>query len=39
VADRAVFMGEGQILEQGAPKTFFENPQHEKAKQFLNSIL
>ena len=39
VADRVVFMGDGQILEQGAPKTFFENPQHQKAKQFLNSIL
>ena len=39
VADRIVFMGEGQILEQGAPEQFFENPKHERAKQFLSSIL
>lgn len=39
VADRAVFMDDGQILEQGAPDQFFENPQHERAKQFLKSIL
>ncbi len=39
VADRAVFMDDGQIIEQGAPDQFFENPQHERAKQFLKSIL
>jgi polar amino acid transport system ATP-binding protein len=38
VADRAVFMDNGQILEQGAPIAFFENPQHERTKQFLGSI-
>jgi len=39
VADRILFMGEGQILEQGTPEQFFENPKHERTKQFLNSIL
>lgn len=38
VADRAVFMHDGQILEQGPPSEFFENPQHERTKQFLGSI-
>ncbi|MED1471139.1 amino acid ABC transporter ATP-binding protein [Bacillus salipaludis] len=39
VADRVVFMGNGKILEEGPPNEFFLNPNHEKAKQFLNSIL
>jgi polar amino acid transport system ATP-binding protein len=39
VADRVIFMGDGKILEEAAPKAFFSNPQCEKAKQFLNSIL
>jgi polar amino acid transport system ATP-binding protein len=39
VADRVVFMGDGKILEEAQPKEFFFNPQHNKAKQFLNSIL
>ncbi|MEH7304592.1 amino acid ABC transporter ATP-binding protein [Neobacillus drentensis] len=39
VADRVVFMGDGKVLEEAPPKEFFVNPKHEKAKQFLNSIL
>jgi polar amino acid transport system ATP-binding protein len=39
VADRMVFMGDGKILEEAPPKEFFVNPQNNKAKQFLNSIL
>ncbi|MEH7110446.1 amino acid ABC transporter ATP-binding protein [Bacillus sp. JJ1764] len=39
VADRVVFMGDGVILEEGPPEAFFKNPQNEKTKQFLNSIL
>ncbi|WP_019243118.1 MULTISPECIES: amino acid ABC transporter ATP-binding protein [Bacillus] len=39
VADRVIFMSEGKILEEGAPAQFFTNPQHEKTKQFLSSIL
>ncbi|MGJ7913083.1 amino acid ABC transporter ATP-binding protein [Neobacillus sp. LXY-1] len=39
VADRVVFMGDGKILEEGPPEQFFKNPQNEKTKQFLKSIL
>jgi polar amino acid transport system ATP-binding protein len=39
VADRVVFMGDGKILEEASPSEFFANPQNNKAKQFLNSIL
>ncbi|WP_019120207.1 amino acid ABC transporter ATP-binding protein [Brevibacillus massiliensis] len=38
VADRVVFMDNGQVLEQGQPAHFFENPQHDRTKQFLKSI-
>lgn len=39
VADRVVFMDEGQILEQGTPEHFFSNPTHERTKLFLSRIL
>ena len=39
VADRVVFMADGDILEEGTPDHFFENPQHERVKQFLGKIL
>ncbi|MGC3985114.1 MAG: amino acid ABC transporter ATP-binding protein [Pseudorhodoferax sp.] len=39
VADRVIFMAEGRIVEQGAPAQFFDNPQHEKTRQFLGQIL
>ena len=39
VADRVVFMADGEILEEGTPDHFFENPQHERVKQFLGKIL
>lgn len=39
VADRVIFMADGKIVEQGTPKDIFENPQNEKTKQFLNSVL
>lgn len=39
VADRVAFMHNGQILEQEHPKNFFDNPQNERTKQFLSSIL
>ena len=35
VADRIVFMEGGHILEQAAPRTFFENPRSQRARQFL----
>jgi general L-amino acid transport system ATP-binding protein len=39
VADRIVFMDEGQIIEINAPGEFFANPQHERTKLFLGQIL
>ena len=39
VADRVVFMADGQILEEGTPEHFFENPEHERVKQFLGKII
>ncbi|WP_283771321.1 amino acid ABC transporter ATP-binding protein [Acidovorax sp. CCYZU-2555] len=39
VADRVVFMDQGQIIEQAAPDAFFSNPQSERARQFLDKLL
>ena len=39
VADRMVFMDEGQIIEQAEPETFFNNPSSERTKLFLSQIL
>ncbi|WP_281505890.1 amino acid ABC transporter ATP-binding protein [Shinella oryzae] len=39
VADRVIFMNAGQIVEQGKPKDFFSNPQHERTRLFLSQIL
>jgi general L-amino acid transport system ATP-binding protein len=39
VANRIVFMDEGQIVEMNAPEAFFGNPQHERTKLFLSQIL
>jgi polar amino acid transport system substrate-binding protein len=39
VADRVIFMNSGQILEEGKPRDFFTNPQHERTKLFLSQIL
>ena len=39
VADRVVFMDDGQILEEGTPDHFFENPQNPRCKDFLAKIL
>ena len=39
VANRIVFMDEGQIVEVNAPEPFFNNPQHERTKLFLSQIL
>lgn len=35
VADRIIYMDDGYIVEEGAPEQIFENPKHEKTKQFL----
>src|SRR5215468_1006383 len=39
VADRIVFMDEGQIVEVNVPEEFFAHPQHERTKLFLSQIL
>ncbi|MEZ8457115.1 glutamine ABC transporter ATP-binding protein [Vibrio cyclitrophicus ZF170] len=39
VADRVIFMDEGQIVESNTPQCLFENPQHERTQAFLNQIL
>lgn len=38
VADRIVFLDGGDIVEQGEPKQFFENPKTQRAKRFLESF-
>ena len=38
VANRVVFMADGQIVEQAAPDEFFDHPKSERARDFLNSI-
>src|SRR5690242_19479450 len=39
VANRIVFMDEGQIVESNVPEEFFAHPQHERTKLFLSQIL
>jgi putative glutamine transport system ATP-binding protein len=39
VADRVIFLDGGVILEEGPPDVFFENPRHERTKEFLSKIL
>lgn len=39
VADRVVFMADGQILESGTPEHFFTSPDNERVKQFLGKII
>ncbi|KRM40063.1 amino acid ABC transporter ATP-binding protein [Lentilactobacillus parafarraginis] len=39
VADRVVFVDDGQILEQGTPDQIFEHPKNERLRDFLNKIL
>ena len=39
VADRVIFMDQGQIVEQNTPQSFFDNPQHHRTKDFLAKII
>ena len=39
VADRVIFMDEGQIVEENDPETFFNNPESDRLKLFLEQIL
>ncbi|MCI2958345.1 amino acid ABC transporter ATP-binding protein [Agromyces atrinae] len=38
-ADRVLFMADGQIVEEATPIEFFDNPQSERAQDFLSKIL
>ena len=38
MADRVVFMADGQILEEGTPEHFFTNPKNKRVRQFLGKI-
>jgi len=39
VANRVIFMADGQVVEVNEPKAFFANPQHERTRLFLQQIL
>ncbi|MDO6729215.1 amino acid ABC transporter ATP-binding protein [Marinovum sp. 2_MG-2023] len=39
VADRVIFMADGEIIEQAPPDQFFDNPQHARTKTFLSQIV
>ena len=39
VANRVIFMDQGQIVEQNAPELFFNNPQNPRTQLFLSQIL
>ena len=39
VSDRVLFMADGGIVEEGAPKEIFDNPQNERTQDFLRKVL
>ena len=39
VADRVIFMDQGQIVEEDKPDALFANPQHERTRAFLARVL
>ena len=39
VADRVLFVDEGQIKEEGTPAEVFENPKNQRLKEFLSKVL
>jgi|TARA_B110000196_G_C20940765_1_gene564489 general L-amino acid transport system ATP-binding protein len=39
VADRVIFMDEGQIIEENTPDAFFDNPASERAQNFIGQVL
>ena len=39
VADRVVMMDDGNIIEEGTPEEFFENPKEERTQSFLSQVL
>ena len=39
VADKVIFMDEGEIVEEADPVTFFDSPKNDRTKEFLSQIL
>lgn len=39
VADRVILMADGQVVEEGPPEEFFQNPKEERTREFLSAIL
>ena len=39
VADRVIFMADGEIVEENDPESFFRSPQHKRTRAFLGQIL
>jgi general L-amino acid transport system ATP-binding protein len=39
VADRVIFMDQGQIVEQNTPREFFGHPRNERTREFLSKII
>lgn len=39
VANRVIFMADGQVLEENTPNEFFSNPDHPRLKEFLSKVL
>jgi len=39
VADRVIFMDQGEIIEQNTPNAFFDHPQNDRTKLFLSQII
>jgi len=39
VADRAIFMDQGEVIEENQPAQFFEKPQSSRTKGFLEQVL
>ena len=39
VADRVIFMDQGEIIEQNTPDEFFDSPRNERTREFLSQII
>lgn len=39
VADEIIFMADGEIIESGLPQEIFDQPQHERTKNFIDKVL
>jgi ABC-type polar amino acid transport system ATPase subunit len=39
VADRVIFMDQGQIVEENNPEDFFHHPKNDRTRDFLSKIL